>query len=111
MEVDLTYISLGAGRQSTAMAICSAKGLHGVPKADLAIFADTQDENQETYDHLNTLEEFLKEHGIPLHRVTVGKLSSVIFGKSCTEERVCSQHTRMDQGRFDKEAMYGTLQT
>jgi len=81
MEYDLTYLSLGAGRQSSAVAICSALGLHGVPKADLAIFADTQDENQETYDHLNTLEEFLKEHGIPLHKVTVGKLSDVIFGK------------------------------
>ena len=81
MEYDLTYLSLGAGRQSSAVAICSALGLHGVPKADLAIFADTQDENQETYDHLNTLEEFLKEHGIPLHKVTIGRLSDVILGE------------------------------
>ena len=74
-KFDLTYISLGAGRQSTAMAICSAKGLHGVPKAECAIFADTGDEIQDTYDHLERLTKILKPYGIPVHIVQKGVLS------------------------------------
>ena len=53
-DFDLTYISLGAGRQSTAMAICSALGLYNVPKASIALFADTGDEPPNVYEHLST---------------------------------------------------------
>ncbi len=44
MDFDFTYLSLGAGVQSTAMLIMSALGLYGCPNADVAIFADTGDE-------------------------------------------------------------------
>ena len=44
MRQTLTYLSLGAGVQSTALLVISAHGLYGCPRADLAIFADTQDE-------------------------------------------------------------------
>lgn len=72
VKYDLTYISLGGGRQSTALAICSALGLHGVPKADCAIFADTGDETTATYKHMGFFETWLSERGIPLHRVNIG---------------------------------------
>lgn len=71
-KYDLTYISFGAGRQSTALAMMSALGLHGVPKADCAIFADTGDEIKPTYDHVDFMEGWLKERGMPLYRVSVG---------------------------------------
>lgn len=44
-------ISLGAGVQSTTMALMAAHGEIG-PMPDCAIFADTQDEPPEVYDHL-----------------------------------------------------------
>jgi hypothetical protein len=37
---DLTYLALGAGLDSTALLLCSEAGLHGVPRADLALFTD-----------------------------------------------------------------------
>src|SRR5581483_2421349 len=72
---DFTYISLGAGVQSTALVILSALGLHGCPKADCAIFADTQDEPAWVYDHLNTLTAWAADHGLPVHVTTKGCLS------------------------------------
>src|SRR5271170_6914244 len=58
MKYDFTYLSLGAGVQSTAMLIMSALGLQGCPKADVAIFADTGDEPAWLYDHLETLKKW-----------------------------------------------------
>ena len=72
---DLTYLSLGAGVQSTALLICSVLGLHGVPKADVAIFADTQDEPAWVYAHLERLAAWSAARGIPVERVTIGCLS------------------------------------
>ncbi len=79
MSYDLTYLSLGAGVQSTAMLIMSALGLHGCPKADVAIFADTQDEPQYVYDHLERLEKWAAAHGLPVERCTAGKLSEKVL--------------------------------
>lgn len=53
-----TYLSLGAGVQSSALLILSAKGLYNCPKADIAVFADTGDEPQWVYDYLVVLQEF-----------------------------------------------------
>jgi hypothetical protein len=64
-DYDLTYLSLGAGVQSSALLVCSALGLHGVPKADVAIFADTGDEPQYVYDYLDKLAVWCAEHSIP----------------------------------------------
>ena len=64
----LRVLSLGAGVQSTVLAIQSATGI--LEPLDAAIFADTGWEPQAVYDHLNRLEaEVLAPAGIPLHRV------------------------------------------
>ena len=73
---DLVVISLGAGVQSTALYLMSANGI--LPRADLAIFADTQDEPARVYDHLDRLRDRYG-HTIPIEVVTAGKLSDEIL--------------------------------
>ena len=48
-------LSLGAGVQSSCLALLADKGEYGLPKPDLAIFADTGWEPQAVYDHLEWL--------------------------------------------------------
>ena len=65
-------ISLGAGVQSSTMALMASRGeLLGI-KVDFAIFADTQDESASVYRWLNWLELQLT---FPVYRVTRGRLS------------------------------------
>lgn len=71
----LTYVSLGAGVQSSALLVMSALWLRGCPKADVAIFADTQDEPDWVYRHLEVLEAWGAANGLPVERVTKGRLS------------------------------------
>lgn len=70
-----TYLSLGAGVQSSALLAMSALGLRGCPRVDVAIFADTQDEPRWVYEQMTVLEAFGERHGIPVIRVTRGRLS------------------------------------
>ena len=64
------FISLGAGVQSSTMALMAAHGeLEPMPEA--AIFADTQAEPASVYRWLDWLE---KELPFPVHRVTAGPL-------------------------------------
>ena len=49
-------ISLGAGVQSTVLALMADRGEHGLPKPDVAIFADTGWEPPHVYEHLDWLE-------------------------------------------------------
>ena len=49
-------LSLGAGVQSTVLALMADRGEFGLPKPDFAIFADTGWEPQAVYDHLDWLE-------------------------------------------------------
>jgi hypothetical protein len=73
----LTYVSLGAGVQSSALLVMSALGLHGCPKADVAVFADTGDEAEWTYHHLNVISEWAKGHSrMEVWRVQRGQLSA-----------------------------------
>jgi hypothetical protein len=72
----LRYISLGAGVQSSAVLVMSALGWYDCPKADVAIFADTQDEPAYVYEYLQHLKKFGEEHGIPVEVVTAGRLST-----------------------------------
>ena len=68
----LRILSLGAGVQSTTMALMAAHGLI-TPMPDAAIFADTQEEPKATYDHLK----WLMSPGIlpfPVHVTTRGNL-------------------------------------
>ena len=68
----MKIISLGAGVQSTVLALMSARG-EITPRADAMIFADTGFEPAEIYKHLTWLE---KEIGnrIPLHRASAGNI-------------------------------------
>lgn len=71
MSEPIHIISLGAGVQSSTMALMAAHGeIPPMPKC--AIFADTQDEPEEVYDWLVTLKPMLP---FPVHTVTSGKLS------------------------------------
>jgi len=68
----LRLLSLGAGVQSTALALMAAAG--EIPDLDGAIFADTGWEPKRVYDHLDLLETVLADAGIPLLRVSKGNL-------------------------------------
>ena len=73
----LRVLSLGAGVQSTALALMIEKG--ELPKVDCGIFADTGAEPKNVYDHLNWLEEQLS---YPLHRVQSRNLKEDIISAS-----------------------------
>ena len=64
------YLSLGAGVQSSTLALMAAHGEVG-PMPTAAIFADTQAEPKSVYVWLDWLE---KQLPFPLHRVTAGSL-------------------------------------
>lgn len=68
-------ISLGAGVQSSTMALMAAAGVI-VPMPECAIFADTQAEPASVYEHLKWLESVLP---FPVHRVTAGNLKEQII--------------------------------
>lgn len=72
MTYNLTYLSLGMGTQSWAMAAMAALGVNGVPRPDCAIFSDTGDEIADTYRDLEFAEKWLAERGIPVYRVSAG---------------------------------------
>jgi hypothetical protein len=65
------FLSLGAGVQSSTLALMAAKGEIG-PMPDAAIFADTQAEPASVYKWLDWLEGQLP---FPVHRVTHGNLA------------------------------------
>lgn len=69
---DLTLLSLGAGVQSTTLALMVADGT--LPRVDGAIFADTGWEPRGVYRHLDRLAVVLAEAKIPLYRVSKGNL-------------------------------------
>lgn len=72
MTTTIRLLSLGAGVQSTVLALMASSGeLEGL---DGAVFADTGWEPREVYDHLNRLEGVLADAGIPLYRVSKGNL-------------------------------------
>ena len=79
----LRYLSLGAGVQSTTLALLIEHG--EVPAVDCAIFADTQWEPRAVYEHLDWLE---KQLSFPVHRVTAGSLRAhVLAGVRQTDKR------------------------
>lgn len=76
MTILLRVISLGAGVQSTAMALMAACG-EITPMPDGAILADTQGESGATYKHLSWLRANLP---FPVHVTTRGDLIERLFG-------------------------------
>jgi len=89
LRIDMTdqlpiYISLGAGVQSSTMALMAAKGeLPGSDRVQGCIFADTQDEPQSVYDWLDWLE---KQLPWPVYKVTAGKLSEKALAMRSTKD-------------------------
>lgn len=70
------FLNLGAGVQSTALYLMSIDGDEPeVPKFDAAIFADTQEEPDEVYRHLEWLEQ---QGGPPVVRTTAGRLGDAL---------------------------------
>ena len=84
-------ISLGAGVQSTAMYIMSSRG--ELPRADIAIFADTGGEKTATWNYLN---DFLlpwmdKNNGIPITIVQKKNLyADILKSENSTGQRFAS---------------------
>lgn len=83
-NADLRIISLGAGVQSSVMALMGDRGLLGkVP--DCAIFSDTGWEPKAVYEHLEWLE---KELSFPVYRVSIGNIrDDAVQGVNSTGHR------------------------
>lgn len=71
IETPFNFLNLGAGVQSSCLALMAARGEVG-PMPDAAIFADTQAEPARVYKWLDFLE---AEMPFPVHRVTQGNLT------------------------------------
>lgn len=69
----VTYLSFGAGVQSTALLIMSNLGLMCCPRADVAIFADTGDEPPWVYEQVERMKAW---SNIPVETVSHGHLSA-----------------------------------
>jgi hypothetical protein len=76
--MSLTILSLGAGVQSSTLALMSELGQ--LPRLDCAIFADTGSEPKAVYEWLNWLE---KRVSFPIYRVAQGNLTD-----DATETRI-----------------------
>ena len=74
---DLTTLSLGGGVQSSTLCQMITEG--ELPPVDCVIFADTGDEPQHTYDHVDYLAIRLKSKNIPLHIVDNGNMVKDIY--------------------------------
>ncbi len=72
--VDLRVLSLGAGVQSTTLALMIEKG--EIPMVDCAIFADTMGEPKKVYEHLDWLE---KQLSFPLYKVSKSNLKQDVL--------------------------------
>ena len=79
-EPTLRILSLGAGVQSSALALMAEAGEAPVP--DHAIFADTGAEPQSVYDYLDWLE---TQVSFPVHRVKEGDGLTVALERSAKE--------------------------
>jgi len=74
-QPEIRILSLGAGVQSTTLALLAAQGRIG--PIDAAIFADPQQELAATYAHLDRLErEIAPNAGFPIYRVTAGNIGA-----------------------------------
>jgi hypothetical protein len=71
---DYTYLSLGAGVQSSALLVLSCID-DRVPKVDVAIFSDTGDEPQYVLDYLDILKDYAEPFGIKVVTAQKGVLS------------------------------------
>lgn len=81
---DVVYLSLGAGVQSSVLALKAERGDFG-RKPDFAIFSDTQWEPRKVYEWLEILSAHLS---FPVYQVTKGSLRDAVFrGENTTGQR------------------------
>lgn len=75
-ETEFNFLSLGAGVQSSYLALRFARGEISGPKLDGAIFADTQSEPKSVMDWLSWLEKEIQrsQFPFPVYRVTNGSV-------------------------------------
>lgn len=76
----IRVLSLGAGTQSSAVALMCLDGT--LPPIDAAIFADTQWEPAAVYKHLDRLQDEFDVAGVPLLRVTHANIRDTSEGVS-----------------------------
>lgn len=67
-------LSLGAGVQSSCLALMASEGL--TDRLDAAVFADTGWEPKAVYEWLDELSEILSGRGIPVYRVSSGNIKN-----------------------------------
>ena len=79
-----TVLSLGAGVQSTVLALMADRGEYGFSRPDLAIFADTGWEPQQVYTHLEWLK---SELSFEVVTVRAGNLKESILSGTNPEGR------------------------
>ena len=72
----IKVLSLGAGVQSTVLALMAEQEEYGLEKPDIAIFADTGWEPPAVYQHLNWLE---KQLSFNIVRLSVGNIRDNIM--------------------------------
>jgi len=89
------YLSLGAGVQSSTLALMIAHG--EIEPVEAAIFADTGWEPRKVYEWLEWLE---KQLPFPVHRVQYGNLRDDTVGRSTSIKRVAAipWHMKMPNG-------------
>jgi len=121
----IRILSLGAGVQSTTVALMAARG--DIPAPDAAIFADTGWEPAATYRHLDWLEAQLP---FPIRRVSAGNLRADVEaassaragrfasvpwwvvgkdGKAAPGRRQCTAHYKLEPIYREARAMLGKL--
>lgn len=81
-DYDYTYLSLGAGVQSSALLVLSCTD-DRIPKPDVAIFADTGDEPIWVYDYIKVLAEWASAYDIEIVTASSpkGRLSDWVLNR------------------------------
>lgn len=105
MMTPITYVSLGAGVQSSALLVMSALGLKDCPRADFALFADTQDEPRWVYEQLAALRAWAEPRGMPVVTVTAGRLSDETYGHANGMKKRRAALPVFTLGKDGREAM------
>tara|TARA_R100001132_G_C3240952_1_gene71721 strand:+ start:22 stop:840 length:819 start_codon:yes stop_codon:yes gene_type:complete len=76
-DFDYTYLSLGAGVQSSALLVLGC--MEEVEKPDVAVFADTGDEPAWVLSYLKVLKEYAQDYGIAVEVAQKGVLSEWVL--------------------------------
>jgi hypothetical protein len=96
----MKILSLGAGVQSTTLALMAASGELG-DMPDAAIFADTGDEPQAVYDHLN----WLKGQNLPfpIHVIGYGSMSNRFLAGDASAQPPLFTRTKKGVGMLTRQ--------